>query len=156
MPEATHTVPETPQEQPAPETQAGRTPACTVPEAPRAPSPAGVQLRAPSPDGVQDHQEVVDAIPDPAPPPLYTPYQALEGHNERLDNEVGNDDVVIETPPNQHIQEVNEPPTPDMGQTRPRRTAKPNPKYSPDTYDLSYVGVKSRVRSRRSIRRTGT
>ena len=123
--------------------------------APRAPSPAGVQLRAPSPDGVQDHQEVVDAIPDPAPPPLYTPYQALEGLNERLDDGVGNDDVVIETPPNQQTQEVNEPPTPSLAQTRPRRTAKPNPKYSPEVYDVSHVGIKSRTRSRRSVRRAG-
>ena len=140
MPEAIPTVQENPQEQP-------------VPEAPRDPSPAGVQPRDPSPAGVQDHHEVIHAIPDPAPPPLYTPYQALEGLNEQLDDGVGNDDVVIETPPNLQTQEVNEPPTPNMGQTRPRRTAKPNPKYSPEIYDVSYIGVKSRTRSRRSVRR---
>ena len=30
---------------------------------------------------------------------------------------------------------------------------KPNPKYSPEGYDLSYVGIKSRTRNRKSIRR---
>ena len=80
----------------------------------------------------------------------------MEGLNERLDDGVETDDVVIEMTPNQPTQNVDEPRNPNMGWTRPRRTAKPNPKYSPDTYDLSYVGVKSRVRSRRSIRRTGT
>ena len=39
----------------------------------------------------------------------------------------------------------------DAGQARPRRSPKPNPKYSPEVYDLSYVGV--RKRSRKSIRR---
>merc|ERR1712105_367527 len=39
VPKATHTVPETPHEQPAPETQAGRTPACTAPEAPQPQDP---------------------------------------------------------------------------------------------------------------------
>ena len=39
----------------------------------------------------------------------------------------------------------------DGGQDRPRRSPKPNPKYSPEVYDLSYVGV--RKRSRKSIRR---
>jgi hypothetical protein len=34
---------------------------------------------------------------------------------------------------------------------RPRRAAKPNPKCSPDVYDLDYVKV--RRRSRKSIRR---
>ena len=47
-------------------------------------------------------------------------------------------------------------PEPEVGSTRPRRTVKPNPKYSSDVYDLSYVGHKSRHRSRRSIRRAGT
>ena len=39
----------------------------------------------------------------------------------------------------------------DGGDDRPKRSSKPNPKYNPDVYDLSYVGV--RKRSRRSIRR---
>ena len=39
----------------------------------------------------------------------------------------------------------------DGGDDRPKRSSKPNPKYNPDVYDLSYVGV--RKRSRRSIHR---
>ena len=50
--------------------------------------------------------------------------------------------------PNQLVHDIDPP--------RPKRKVKPNPKYSPDVYDLSYVGIKSRLRSRRSIRRTGT
>ena len=38
--------------------------------------------------------------------------------------------------------------------SRPKRSPKPNKKYSPEIYDLSYVG--KRTRSRRSIRRAGT
>ena len=38
--------------------------------------------------------------------------------------------------------------------SRPKRSPKPNKKYSPEIYDLSYVG--KRKRSRRSIRRAGT
>ena len=38
--------------------------------------------------------------------------------------------------------------------SRPNRSPKPNKKYSPEIYDLSYVG--KRKRSRRSIRRAGT
>jgi hypothetical protein len=36
------------------------------------------------------------------------------------------------------------------GQTRPRRSPKLNPKYNPEVFDLSYVGV--RKGSRKSIR----
>ena len=36
---------------------------------------------------------------------------------------------------------------------RPKRSPKPNKKYSPEEYDLSTDQVKSRVRSRRTIRR---
>ena len=36
----------------------------------------------------------------------------------------------------------------------PKRSPKPNSKYSPEMYDLSYVG--KRKRSRRSVRRAGT
>jgi hypothetical protein len=43
---------------------------------------------------------------------------------------------------------------PNEGSTRPKRSPKPNPKYSPNDYDLSYVGHKSWTRSRRS--RAGT
>ena len=38
--------------------------------------------------------------------------------------------------------------------SRPKRSPKPNKKYSPEIYDLSYVGKMKR--SRRSIRRAGT
>jgi hypothetical protein len=44
---------------------------------------------------------------------------------------------------------------PVEGSTRPKRSPKPNPRYSPDDYDLDYVGSKSRTRSRKSIRRAG-
>ena len=105
--------------------------------------------------GVPDHHEVIHAVPDLASPPLYTPYQALEGLNEQPDDGVEYNNVVAGTPLNQQVQEVNEPATPDMGQTRPKRTRKPNPKYSPEVYDVSHVGIKSRTRSRRSVRRAG-
>ena len=144
-----------------PEPQAGRTPACTAPEAPQPLSPEGVQPQDPIPTAPETQAgrtpacTAPEAIQDPTPPPLYTPYQALEGYNERFDDRVETNDVDTETPPDQPTQEVNEPQTPSLAQTRPRRTPKPNPKYSPDTYDLSYVGVKSRTRSRRSVRRAG-
>jgi hypothetical protein len=41
---------------------------------------------------------------------------------------------------------------PEAVVTRPRRSVKPNPKYSPDTYDLNYIKI--RKRSRRSVRRS--
>ena len=44
---------------------------------------------------------------------------------------------------------------PVTDQPRPRRSPKPNPKYSPEVYDLRYVGAVPRVKSRRSIRRAG-
>ena len=44
---------------------------------------------------------------------------------------------------------------PNGGSARPKISPKPNPKYSPNDYDLSYVGDKSRTRSLRSIRRAG-
>jgi hypothetical protein len=53
------------------------------------------------------------------------------------------------------FEDVTEAPEPNEGSTRPKRSPKPNPKYSPDDYDLNYVGSKSRPRSRRSIRRAG-
>ena len=75
------------------------------------------------------------------------------------------DEVVIDThdaeeqPPHQEEQvpvTTPEHPVPDVNLPRPRRNIKPNLKYSPEVYDLSYVGIKPRLRSRRSIRRTGT
>ena len=74
------------------------------------------------------------------------------------------DEVVIDThdaeeqPPHQEEQvpiTTPEHPVPDVNLPRPRRTVKPNVKYSPEVYDLSYMGTKPRLRSRRSIRRTG-
>ena len=44
----------------------------------------------------------------------------------------------------------------DVTLPRPRRNIKPNLKYSPEVYDLNYVGIKLRLRSRRSIQRTET
>jgi hypothetical protein len=43
----------------------------------------------------------------------------------------------------------------DEGSTRPRRSPKPNPRYSPDDYDLNCVKGKPRTKSRKSIRRAG-
>jgi hypothetical protein len=43
----------------------------------------------------------------------------------------------------------------DDGSTRPRRSPKPNPRYSPDDYDLNCVSGQPRTKSRRSIRRAG-
>ena len=120
---------------------------------PRVPSSGGVQVRDPSPVGAPDYHEVIHTVPDIASPPLYTPYQALQGLNEQPADGGVDDDVVVETPPTQQTPEVDEPPTPNM--TRPRRATKPNPKYSPEVYDVSHVGIKSRTRSRRSVRRAG-
>ncbi len=66
---------------------------------------------------------------------------------------------VTEMPPEQSVETVTEsvvePTNPKLDHSRPRRTAKPNPKYSPEIYDVSYVGTTPRTRSRRSIRRAG-
>ena len=43
---------------------------------------------------------------------------------------------------------------PMQDNARPRRAKQPNSKYSPDVYDLSYIG--SRQKSRKSIRRAGS
>jgi hypothetical protein len=43
----------------------------------------------------------------------------------------------------------------DDSPTRPKRSLKPNPRYSPDDYDLNCVSGKLRTKSRRSIRRAG-
>ena len=43
----------------------------------------------------------------------------------------------------------------DDGSTRPRRSPKPNSRYSPDDYNLNCVSGKPRTKSRRSIRRAG-
>ena len=116
----------------------------TVPVAPRDSSPAGDQ----------DHQEVLHETPSRR---ILSP-DYLSGQ-EYHDDRVENDEVAIEMPPEQPIEtvieSVIEPPSPEPGLTRPRRTAKPNPKYSPEIYDVSYVGTNSRTRSRRSIRRAG-
>ena len=59
-----------------------------------------------------------------------------------------------------HVQDVEPVAVPDAENVlpaqvnaRPRRAKQPNTKYSPDVYDLSYIG--SRNRSRKSIRRAG-
>jgi hypothetical protein len=41
------------------------------------------------------------------------------------------------------------------GPTRPKRSPKPNPRYSPDDCDLNCVSGKPRTKSQRSIRRAG-
>ena len=63
-----------------------------------------------------------------------------------------------EQPPHQEEQVPGTTPeqlVPDENLSRPRRTVKPSLKYSPDVYELSYVGTKPRLRSRRTIRRAG-
>jgi len=59
--------------------------------------------------------------------------------------EVVIDDLAVQDEPTNEeqpvlVETVTENPVPDVGQTRPKRITKPNPKYSPDVYDLSYVG----------------
>ena len=73
--------------------------------------------------------------PDPVPVPVVAPQQvptneAAAETLDRGDHDRGDHDAV----------------------QRPRRSPKPNPKYSPEVYDLDYVGSR-RKRSRRSIRR---
>ena len=74
-------------------------------------------------------------------------------HHDRNEGVLGTHDaeehVQVRAPPEQFVPEVGDPP-------RPKRNVKPNSKYSPDVYDLSYVGSKPRLRSRRSLRRAGT
>jgi hypothetical protein len=53
------------------------------------------------------------------------------------------------------LEDVTEVQERDDGPTRPKRSLKPNPKYSPDVYDLNYVSSKPRTKRRRSIRRAG-
>ena len=67
------------------------------------------------------------------------------------------DQVAVKMPEDQEqlVRLETENPKPEVSQTRPRRNAKPHPKYSPEVYDLSYVGCKPRLRSRRNIRRAG-
>ena len=140
LPKTVPTVPEPRQEQ-------------QIPAVSRDPGPVGVQPRYPGPGGVQDHPEAIHVVPDLASLPLDTPYQALEGLQEHPADGVVGDDVIVETPPTRQTTEVDVPPTPNM--TRPRRITKPNPKYSPEVYDVSHVGIRSRTRSRRSVRRAG-
>ena len=111
-----------------------------VTEAPRDPSPASIQ----------DHHEILHETPEPR---ILSP-DKFSGQ-EYQDEMVENDEVAIEMAPEQLAQPVTELPNPVLDQPRPRRNAKPNSKYSPEVYDLSYVGGKQRTRSRRSIRRTG-
>jgi hypothetical protein len=49
--------------------------------------------------------------------------------------------MVVMMPPQMDVMEPHE------GSKRPKRSPKPNPKCSPDDYDRSYVGNKSRTRS---------
>ena len=65
--------------------------------------------------------------------------------------------IVVDVPAGQLLpaQTETELAAPVIDQPRPRRSPKPNPKYSSEVYDLSYVGAVPRVRSRRSIRRAG-
>jgi hypothetical protein len=49
------------------------------------------------------------------------------------------------------VEDVTKDVKPNGGSARPRRSPKLNHQYSPDQYDLSNVGDKSKTRSRRSI-----
>ena len=83
------------------------------------------------------------------PPEQQNHHDQNEGVLGTHDAEEHQEEHVQDTaPPEQPVPEVSDPP-------RPRRNVKPNSKYSPDVYDLSYVGSKPRLRSRRSIRRAG-
>ena len=74
--------------------------------------------------------------------------QHAEDGNAVPGQEAGGDDVHVPAEQGHGVCADDEQ---DAGQARPRRSPKPNPKYSPEVYDLSYVGV--RKRSRKSIRR---
>ena len=79
-----------------------------------------------------------------------------------VDQEVHNDDEVDAVPVREGCDDavhvpvdqgpaVRDGDAQEGGHDRPRRSPKPNPKYSHEVYDLSYIGV--RKRSRKSIRR---
>ena len=91
--------------------------------------------------GVQDGREELHDVPHEQ---VHQADEVEEAHEH------------VEPPAEQVLpaQTVPEVPSP-VKEPRPRRNAKPNPKYSPEVYDLSYVGAKPRLRSRRSIRRAG-
>ena len=74
---------------------------------------------------------------------------AAEVVNEELDR---SHDVI--KAPQEVVQHIPDPVQVVEEGSRPKRSPKPNKKYSPEIYDLSYVG--KRTRSRRSIRRAGT
>ena len=74
--------------------------------------------------------------------------QHAEDGNAVPGQEAGGDDVRVPADQGHGVHADDEQ---EAGQARPRRSPKPNPKYSPEVYDLSYVGV--RKRSRKSIRR---
>ena len=69
-----------------------------------------------------------------------------------VDEELEGTQDVIEAPLEMD-QQIPDPVPVVEGGSRPKRSPKPNQKYSPEIYDLSYVG--KRTRSRRSIRRAG-
>ena len=109
---------------------------------------------------VADPVPVVTAAPHKEVPPIQAeePREVVGNHDAQpLDT------VVYEVPDDHHVVVIEEQappvqvddPEPVVGSTRPRRTAQPNSKYSPDVYDLSYVGNKFRTKSRKSIRRAG-
>ena len=109
------------------------------------------------------HRLLEDQAPQISRPENYDQPDAIsqlpeqQNHQDRNEGVLGTNDaeehqeehVQVRAPPEQPVPEVGDPP-------RPRRNVKPNSKYSPDVYDLSYVGSKPRLRSRRSIRRAGT
>ena len=109
---------------------------------------------------VADPVPVVTAAPHKEVPPIQAeePREVVGNHDAQpLDT------VVYKVPDDHHVVVVEEQappvqvddPEPEVGSTRPMRTAKPNSKYSPDVYDLSYVGSKFKTKSRKSIRRAG-
>ena len=91
--------------------------------------------------GMQDYREEIHDVPDEQ----VHQADAVEEAPEHVEP------PAEQVPPAQTVPEVPSP----VKEPRPRRNAKPNPKYSPKMYDLSYVGAKPRLRSRRSIRRAG-
>ena len=96
-------------------------------------------------DDVQDRDGSL-VIPDAAD--LDQGVQHAEDGNAVPGQEVGG--VAVHVPADQGLGERADD-VQEAEQARPRRIPKPNPKYSPEVYDLSYVGV--RKRSRKSIRR---
>ena len=130
--------------------------------------PLHTDLKKPITANLQPFEENVMA---PMPPTKQAPAVEVRSPGDQGDGDARHDQhpVTVEAPQQVVEEEVAEAPS-DRGDRggradhdvqgachqdavqRSRRLPKPNPKYSPEVYDLDYVGS-GRKRSRRSIRR---